>query len=102
MRGFTSFAAAFVQLGTASCGVKDAVRGQQVLDLGPAVKTIRALITQPVQRAQRAGVLRGDVDWHDVACLLASLVPPERTLGVTNGPDQWRRRLRIVLARLRG
>ena len=100
-RGLTSFATVFVQLGNASCGVKDAIRGQQVLDLGPAVDTIRTLITQLVQRAQQAGVLRNDVDWHDVACILATVVPPEQTLGQKNKEDQWRRNLDIVLAGLR-
>jgi AcrR family transcriptional regulator len=100
-RGFTSFAASFVQLGNASCGVKDAIRGQQVLDLSPAIETIRTLITRLVERAQQAGVLRSDVDWLDVACLLASVVPPGETLGEKNRENQWRRNLDIVVAGLR-
>ena len=100
-RGFASFAATFVQLGNASCGVKDAIRGQTVLDLGPQVETISTLIAQLVQRTQRAGVLRGDIGWRDVACILASAVPLDQTLGEKNGEDQWRRNLDIVLAGLR-
>jgi AcrR family transcriptional regulator len=100
-RGFTSFAAVFVRLGNASCGVKDAISGQQVLDLGPAIETIRQLITQLVQRAQDAGVLRDDIDWRDVACILASVVPPAQTLGEQNREDQWRRNLDVVLTGLR-
>ncbi|MGH3421209.1 MAG: hypothetical protein ACRDOD_16675, partial [Streptosporangiaceae bacterium] len=80
--------------------VKDALRDQQALDLRPAIITIRALVTQQVKRAQQADVLRGDVDWHDVACILASLVPPKQTPGEPNGEDQWRRSLDIVLAGL--
>lgn len=100
-RGFASFADVFVQFGNASCGVKDAMRGQQVLDLSLEVGTIRALITELVRRAQQAGAMRSDVDWHDVACILASVVPPEQTLGEHNKEDQWRRNLDIVLAGLR-
>jgi hypothetical protein len=46
-------------------------------------------------------VLRGDVDWHDVASILASVVRPEQTLGERNKGDQWRRNLDTVLAGLR-
>ena len=42
-----------------------------------------------------------DVNSHDVACVLASAFPPPTTLGVHNGPDQWRRSLAIVLAGLK-
>jgi AcrR family transcriptional regulator len=99
--GFVSFAEVFVRLGSLSCGVKDAVRGQEVLDLQPAVESMSSQITDLVTRAQEAGIMRPDVSWHDVACVLASAFPPPSTLGVTNGPDQWRRSLDIVLAGLR-
>jgi hypothetical protein len=37
-----------IRLGHASCGVRDSIRGQQLLDLGPAIETIRTLTAQLV------------------------------------------------------
>jgi AcrR family transcriptional regulator len=99
--GFVSFAEVFVRLGSLSCGVKDAVHGQEVLDLRSAVESISEQVKGLVTRAQEAGAMRSDVDSHDVACVLASAFPPPTTLGVQNGPDQWRSSLAIVLAGLK-
>jgi hypothetical protein len=91
----------FVRLGSLSCGVKDAVRGQRVLDLRSAVESIGEQVKGLVARAQESGAMSRDVNSHDVACVLASAFPPPTTLGVHNGPDQWRRSLAIVLAGLK-
>ena len=91
----------FVRLGSLSCGVKDAVRGQRVLDLQSAVESIGEQVKGLVARAQESGAMSRDVNSHDVACVLASAFPPPTTLGVHNGPDQWRRSLAIVLAGLK-
>ena len=98
--GFVSFAEVFVRLGSVSCGVKDAVHGQEVLDLQSAVESISEQVKGLVTRAQEAGAMRRDMNSHDVACVLASAFPPPSTLGVPNGPDQWQRSLDIVLAGL--
>jgi AcrR family transcriptional regulator len=98
--GFVSFATAFVRLGTASCGVRDALRAEQQLDIAPTIKIMRTRIRQLVQKTQQTGALRDDLSWKDVACVLASVFPPEQTLGDKNPPDQWRRNLDVVLTGL--
>jgi hypothetical protein len=60
-------------------------------------KEFRGLVGQ----ARRAGKLRPDVTWQDVAFALASVVPGDHTLGITARDGQWRKNLRIILAGLR-
>ena len=76
----------FVRLGSLSCGVKDAVHGQEVLDLRSAVESISEQVKGLVTRAQEAGAMRSDVDSHDVACVLASAFPPPPRWGFKMGP----------------
>jgi AcrR family transcriptional regulator len=100
-QGFTSFAAAYVRLRAASCGVNEALAGGSGLDLDGPVAALRELVRRLVERAQRAGALRSDVTWQEVAFLLAGLVPVDHTLGLRPGEDQWRRSLDLALDGLR-
>jgi AcrR family transcriptional regulator len=100
-QGFTEFATAWVQLCTSSKGVTDAIGGLGASDLDPVLIRIRLRLHRLVRHTQRAGVLRTDATWRDVASLLHCSSPAEVTLGELREPDQWRRNLSVVLAGLR-
>jgi AcrR family transcriptional regulator len=96
-RGFEGFATAFVRLRAASCGVNEALGGAADLHLDRELKEIRSRMKRVVERAQRAGAMREDVDWHDVCFALATVVPPGRSLGIAARADQWAVNLSILL-----
>ncbi|GAA1025731.1 MULTISPECIES: TetR/AcrR family transcriptional regulator [Amycolatopsis] len=101
-QGFAEFAESYVQLRASSCGLHDALSGRgERLDLEPRITRLRRAMRQLVQRAQKAGVLRSDLDWRDVPFALATAIPPGHTIGLVPGDDQWRRNLRIILDGLR-
>ena len=101
-RGFAGFAETYVQLRASSCGLHDALSGRgERLDLEPRITRLRRAMRQLVQRAQKAGTLRTDLDWRDVPFALATAIPPDHTIGLVPSDDQWRRNLRIILAGLR-
>ncbi|MFC4913790.1 TetR/AcrR family transcriptional regulator [Actinomadura gamaensis] len=96
--GFETFAAAYIRLRNELCDVNK--RLGDVLDHSRA--ELRDRIRRVVERAQRAGAMRADVTWEDVAFLLvaASSTGPH-TLGLKAGDRQWERNLRVVLDGLR-
>jgi AcrR family transcriptional regulator len=95
--GFRGFAASFVELRAASCGLNEALGGDSGLALDELLAELRDRIRQLVERAQSAGSMRVDVTWTDIPFVLASAMPGEHTIGLEPGTDQWRRTLRIVL-----
>lgn len=102
LRGFLEFAEVYVRLRTSSCGLHDALSGvADGLDLAAGVDRLQREMRQLVQRVQRAGVVRDDLDWHDVSFVLATAIPADHTLGLEAKPDQWRRNLGIILDGLR-
>ncbi|WP_208719725.1 hypothetical protein [Amycolatopsis circi] len=101
-QGFAEFAEIYVQLRASSCGLHDALSGRgERLDLEPRITRLQRAMRQLVQRAQKAGVLRADLDWRDVPFALATAIPPGHTIGLVPSDDQWRRNLRIILDGLR-
>ncbi|HEY4024776.1 MAG TPA: TetR/AcrR family transcriptional regulator [Pseudonocardiaceae bacterium] len=100
--GFADFAENYARLRAASCGIRD-VLGDRALDLDveTPVAQLRALIEQVVDRAQRAGVVRADMVWQDIAFLLAATMTTNDTIGLRAPADQWQRNLRVILAGLR-
>ncbi|GAA3675388.1 TetR/AcrR family transcriptional regulator [Nonomuraea antimicrobica] len=96
--GFTSFALSYIHLRNELCDVNK--RLGDVLDHSRA--ELRDRIRLLVERAQRAGVMRTDVTWEDVAFLMvaASSTGPH-TLGLQAGARQWDRNLQVVLDGLR-
>jgi AcrR family transcriptional regulator len=100
--GFTEFADNYARLRAASCGIRDVLGDCAVdLDVETPVAELRGLIEQVVERAQRAGVLRTDVVWQDIAFLLAATMTTKDTIGLHAPEDQWQRNLRVILAGLR-
>jgi AcrR family transcriptional regulator len=95
--GFCGFAAAFVRLRAASCGVNEALGDQCGLSLEPTLAQLRERIRRMVERAQAAGAIRPDVAWQDVPFLLAAVLPGDHTIGLHAGDQQWRRNLQVVL-----
>jgi AcrR family transcriptional regulator len=96
--GFTTFARSYVHLRNELCDVN-----KRLADvLGQARAELRERIRLLVERAQRAGVMRADVTWQDVAFLMvaASATGPH-TLGLLAGTHQWDRNLQVVLDGLR-
>ena len=68
--------------------------------LTPARRRVRGLNAKLVERAQQAGVLRGDITAEDITILLMSMCPVvEATAEVA--PDFWRRFLAISIDGLR-
>lgn len=101
-QGFAEFAETYAQLRASSCGLHDALSGRgERVDLEPRITRLRRAMRQLVQRAQKAGTLRTDLDWRDVPFALATAIPPDHTIGLAPGEDQWRRNLRIILDGLR-
>lgn len=96
--GFTTFALSYIRLRNELCDVNK--RLGDVLDHSRA--ELRDRIRLLVERAQRAGVMRTDVTWEDVAFLMvaASSTGPH-TLGLQAGARQWDRNLQVVLDGLR-
>ncbi|MCP2342265.1 TetR/AcrR family transcriptional regulator [Actinomadura rupiterrae] len=92
--GLTAFALSYIRLRNELCDVNK--RLGNVLDHSRA--ELRDRIRHLVERAQRAGVMRTDVTWEDVAFLLvaASSTGPH-TLGLQAGEQQWERNLLVVL-----
>jgi AcrR family transcriptional regulator len=88
--GFARFAEVFVQLRVTSCGLHDALSSDHDQAIGRLVR-----------HAQKAGALRGDVDWRDVPFVLASAIPADHTIGIPAKQDQWRRNLAIILDGMR-
>lgn len=100
-RGFTDFADVYVRLRAASCGLHDALSGAGELDLTEHIDRLGNAIRRLVLRAQRANVIRADIDWRDVPFVLATAIPADHTIGLVATADQWRRNLRIILDGLR-
>ncbi|WP_214410243.1 TetR/AcrR family transcriptional regulator [Sphaerisporangium fuscum] len=96
--GFATFALSYIRLRNELCDVNK--RLGDVLDHSRA--ELRDRIQALVERAQRAGVMRADVTWEDVAFLMvaASSTGPH-TLGLQAGARQWDRNLQVVLDGLR-
>lgn len=100
-RGFVDFARVYVRLRAESCGANEALGGAGIPGLDRLLAEIRTRIRTLVAAAQRAGALRGDITWEDVAFLLAGVSTDAHTLGLRSAEDQWSRNLRIVLDGLR-
>ncbi|MEO3872043.1 TetR/AcrR family transcriptional regulator [Nonomuraea sp. B12E4] len=96
--GFAMFALSYIHLRNELCDVNK--RLGDVLDHSRA--ELRDRIRLLVERAQRAGAMRTDVTWEDVAFLMvaASSTGPH-TLGLQAGARQWERNLQVVLDGLR-
>jgi len=99
--GFARFAGTFVQLRAASCGLHAALSSDRDPAIDAEVARLRQAVGKLVRHAQKAGVLRSDVDWRDVPFALASAIPAGRTIGIPAKQDQWRRNLAIILRGMR-
>lgn len=63
--------------------------------------TLRRVLEELTGRAQRAGVVRNDVSWRDVALLAQAASGTAGCLGVEADARQWRRTLAVLLEGLR-
>jgi AcrR family transcriptional regulator len=99
--GFARFAEVFVQLRVTSCGLHDALSSDHDQAIDAEVASLRQAVGRLVRHAQKAGALRGDVDWRDVPFVLASAIPADHTIGIPAKQDQWRRNLAIILDGMR-
>jgi AcrR family transcriptional regulator len=99
--GFSTFAVRFAELRAVSCGINQALAGNHRLDLDTPLAQLRTQLQLLVERAQRAGSMRTDIDWRDVPFVLGGVVTDEHTIGLRAADQQWRRNLRIVLDGLR-
>lgn len=100
-RGFSAFAAEYVRLRAASCGINDVLGSDRSLDLSVLLAELRDRLRRIVERAQAAGAMRADVTWQDVAFLLAGILIDGHTIGLTVGDAQWSRSLPVLLDGLR-
>jgi AcrR family transcriptional regulator len=100
--GFTELAGTWARMCATSRGVHEAVQGHGELDLTPMLVRLRLRLHRLVRHTQRAGVLRADATWRDVASLLHGVRPADTMLGEPGQPDQWQRNLTVVLAGLKG
>ena len=99
--GFAHFAETFVQLRATSCGLHDALSSDHDQAIDAEVTRLRQAVGMLVRHAQHAGVLRSDIDWHDVPFVLASAIPADHTIGIPAKQDQWKRNLTIILDGMR-
>lgn len=95
--GFAAFATAYIRLRNELCDINETL-GDIV---GERRGDLRDRIRRLVERAQRAGAMRPDVTWQDVAFLLVGAATGDHTLGLRAGPEQWERNLRVTLDGLR-
>ncbi|GAA4226475.1 TetR/AcrR family transcriptional regulator [Actinomadura meridiana] len=96
--GFARFAQSYIRLRNELCDVNRRLGDV----LGPSRAELRDRIRLLVERAQRAGVMREDVTWEDVAFLMvAASSSMSHTLGLQAGASQWDRNLQVVLDGLR-
>lgn len=101
-QAFTDFAETYVRLRATSCGLNDALSDAGVhLDLSTRIRRLQRTVRRLIERTQQAGALRDDLDWRDVAFLLAAAVPRDHTIGLEARPDQWRQTVRVILDGLR-
>jgi AcrR family transcriptional regulator len=100
-RAFAEFAHTYVQLRDASCGLHAALSTTHDDALDAEITRLRTAMRKLVLHAQKAGVLRADVDWRDVPFALASAIPTDHTIGLRAKPDQWKRNLEIILDGMR-
>jgi len=98
--GFHTFATGYVRLRAESCGINEALGGAGP-DLDVRLAGIRRRLRDLVARAQRAGSMRTDLGWQDVAFLLAAAATAAGTLGLRAGDRQWERNLAVILDGLR-
>ncbi|WP_049743945.1 TetR/AcrR family transcriptional regulator [Mycolicibacterium goodii] len=85
-------------------GLSDFVAGEAAshsADFRRHTETLRQAIEELTRRAQAAGAIRTDVTWRDIAALAQSAAPSSACLGVSNGGEQWRRNLTVLLDGLR-
>lgn len=99
--GFAHFAETFVQLRSTSCGLHDALGSDHDQAIDAQVAQLRQAVGTLVRHAQKAGVLRADIDWQDVSFVLASAIPADHTIGIPAKQDQWKRNLAIILDGMR-
>ncbi|MCX4092047.1 TetR/AcrR family transcriptional regulator [Nocardia sp. alder85J] len=101
-QGFREFATAYVRLRAESCGVNEALGGAGFPGLDGVLSEIRSRLRQLVERAQAAGAMRPDIDWADVAFVLAGVTTDPHTIGLRADDRQWERNLAVVLDGLSG
>jgi AcrR family transcriptional regulator len=100
-RAFADFAEVFVQLRASSRGLHAALSGAGGLGLEEQVGRLQEVVCRLVCRAQAAGTIRADLDWHDIVFSLAGAIPAAHTLGLAARADQWRHNLAIIITGLR-
>ena len=101
-QAFTDFAEVYVRLRATSCGLNDALSSTGTrLDLMARISRLQKAVRRLLERTQQAGALRDDLDWRDVAFVLAAAVPAYHIIGLTARPDQWHQNVRIILDGLR-
>lgn len=64
-------------------------------------ETLREAIEELTTRAQRAGDLRPDVTWRDVAVIAQTAAAATHCLGIEAGEQQWARSLTVMMDGLR-
>ncbi|KOG86391.1 TetR/AcrR family transcriptional regulator [Streptomyces varsoviensis] len=73
---------------------------------GPDIAALRhrllRLLRQTIERAQQAGALRSDVDWHDIPFLAQAAATPGCFLGLPADPGRGQRTLSVILDGLHG
>ncbi|MQY28452.1 TetR/AcrR family transcriptional regulator [Nocardia aurantia] len=99
--GFAGFAAVYVRLRAESCGVNEALGDAGSPGLADMLGEIRSRLRQLVERAQRAGAMRRDITWQDVAFVLAGVTTDKYTIGLRSDVQQWNRNLAVSLDGLR-
>ncbi|GLW66622.1 TetR family transcriptional regulator [Actinomadura rubrobrunea] len=95
--GFREFAGDYIRLRNELCDINEALGG----NVEHARADLRERLRLLVERVQRAGVVRPDVTWPDVAFLLVSASTGDHALGVRASEHQWERNLQIMLDGLR-
>jgi AcrR family transcriptional regulator len=100
-RAFADYAEVFVQLLASSRGLHAALSGAVGLGLEEQVGRLQEAVRRLICRAQAAGQIRADLDWHDIVFSLASAIPAAHTLGLAARADQWRHNLAIIITGLR-
>ncbi|HEX8105747.1 MAG TPA: helix-turn-helix domain-containing protein [Solirubrobacteraceae bacterium] len=98
--GLVSFVERSTAMQVADRGLKDLLTGHQLARVARLRARVNAVLGGLVARAREAGVLRPDVEEHDVG-MIAFMLSSVADLAGDVRPDLWRRYLVLVLDGLR-
>ena len=99
--GLAEFITEFAQMNKDNHGLSELLGFQESDVLAPLQRRLREAIRSLTTRSKRAGVLRQDVTWQDIAFLPKASLVGRYSIGLVADEHEWRRCLTLMLDGLR-